>query len=39
MTFVSKSRLAVCFFFGFFSVGSVRVNIYSEYLTDTHWDE
>lgn len=34
MTFVSKSRLAV-----FFSVGSVRVNIYSEYLTDTHWDE
>lgn len=23
----------------FFSVGSVRVNIYSEYLTDTHWDE
>lgn len=36
MTFVSKSRLAVLFFF---SVGSVRVNIYSEYLTDTHWDE
>lgn len=36
MTFVSKSRLAVLFVF---SVGSVRVNIYSEYLTDTHWHE